>query len=286
MRQSRMVPRNANRAPLARGQLLALILIFVVTAFALLLLDRRNLLEPIKAASERPLLALSERFTSVGEGLRSFTDRFGNVAELRDENKRLQGENDQLRAAAARVQELERENTQLTAQANFAVKFPELKSVPARVIGRNPNETQKVLTIDRGSDDGIVMGMPVVSPDFLIGVVTETYPKRSQVRLIIDQNMQIGVLVQDPQRGAGIMYGNWQQGGRLVVKHIDRDAGVMPDAKIITSNLTNHVPQGLVVGFVSKVTRDEQSDSLQLDVVPYVNFDGLESVSVLLTPER
>lgn len=286
MRQTRMAPRTPTHAPLSRGQLLALVLIFVITAFALLLLDRRDLLEPLKAASERPLLALSERFTSAGEGLRSFGERFGNVAEIRDENKRLQEENDRLRAAAARVQELERENTQLTAQANFAVKFPELQSVPARVIGRNPNETQKVLTIDRGSDDGIVVGMPVVSPDFLIGMVTEVSPKRAQVRLIIDQNMQIGVLVQDPQRGAGIMYGNWQQGGRLVVKHIDRDASVTPGATIITSNLTNHVPQGLVVGFVSKVTRDEQSDSLQLDVVPYVNFDGLESVSILLTPER
>ena len=286
MRQSRMAPRNPNHAPLARGQLLALILIFVITAFALLFLDRRALLEPLKAATERPILALSERFTTVGEGARSFTERFGNVAELRTENERLREENDRLRAAEARVEELQRENAQLTAQANFAVKFPELKSVPARVIGRNPNETQKVLIIDRGSDDGIVMGMPVVSPDFLVGVVTEVYPKRSQVRLIIDQNMQVGVLVQDPQRGAGIMYGNWQQGGRLVVKHIDRDAGVTPGANIITSNLTNHVPQGLVVGVVSKVTRDEQADSLQLDVVPYVNFDGLESISVLLTPER
>ncbi len=286
MRQSRMVPRNANHAPLSRGQLLALILIFVITAFALLLLDRRNLLEPIKALTERPLLVLSERFTSVGAGLRSFGERFGNVADLRAENERLQAENDRLRASDTRVQELERENAQLTAQANFAIKFPEIKSVPARVIGRNPNETQKVLTIDRGSDDGIVMGLPVVSPDFFVGVVTEVYPKRSQVRLIIDQNTWVGVIVQDPQRGAGIMYGNWQQGGRLVVKHIDRDAGVTSGATIITSNLTYHVPQGLVVGVVSKVTRDEQSDSLQLDVVPYVSFDGLESVSVLLTSER
>lgn len=286
MRQSRMAPRSPNHAPLTRGQLLALILIFVVTAFALLLLDRRNLLEPIKAATERPLLSLSERFTSVGYGLRSFGDRFGNVAALRAQNERLQAENDSLRAAAARVQELERENAQLTDQANFAVKFPQYKSVPARVIGRDPTQTQKVLTIDRGSDDGLVLGMPVVSPNFLVGVVTEIYPKRAQVRLIIDQGVQIGVLVQDPQRGAGILYGNWQQGGRLVVKHIDRDSAVTPGAVIITSNLTNHMPQGLIVGYVSKVTKDEQADSLQLDVVPYVNFDGLESVSVILTPER
>lgn len=285
IRQPRMAPRSSNNAPLTRGQLTALIVLFILTAFALLMLDRRSLLDPLKGAVERPVLALSERFTSVGEGIRHFSQRFGNVADLRAENERLQAENDRLRSAEARVKELERENAQLVKQANFAVTYPDLKSVPARVIGRDPTSVEKVLVIDRGSDDGLVVGMPVVSPDFLVGLITEVYPQRAKVRLIIDQDMQIGVLLQD-NRGAGVMYGNWQQGGRLIVKHIDRDAPVAVGASIVTSNLTNHVPKGLVVGFVTKVTKDTQTDSLQLEVVPYVNFDGLESVSVILTGER
>ena len=285
MRQNRMSTRSSNGAPLTRGQLLALVLVFVVTALALLTLDRRNLLGPLKGVIERPLFAVSEQFTSLGNGLREFTSRFGNVGELRTENERLQAENDRLRASDARVKELELENKQLTEQANFAVKFPQYKSVPARVIGRDPTLAQKVLVIDRGSDDGIKMGMPVVSPSFLVGLVTEVAPRQAKVRLIIDQNMQIGVLLQQ-ERAAGIMYGRWQQGGRLTVQHIGRDVTIAPNAIVVTSNWTLHVPQGLPIGFVTKVTRDEQADSQQLEVAPYVNFDSLETVSIILTDEQ
>ena len=285
MRQNRMSTRSSNNAPLTRGQLLALILVFIVTALALLTLDRRNLLGPLKGVVERPIFALSDRFTSVGNGLRTFTSQFGNVGELRAENERLQEENDRLRASDARVKELELENKQLTEQANFAVKFPEYKSVPARVIGRDPTLAQKVLVIDRGSNDGIKMGMPVVSPSFLVGLVTEVTPSQAKVRLIIDQNMQIGVLLQQ-ERAAGIMYGRWQQGGRLTVQHIGRDANITPNAIVVTSNWTLHVPQGLPIGFVTKVTRDQQADSLTLEVAPYINFDSLETVSIILTDEQ
>ncbi len=285
MRQSRMSTRSSpNGAPLTRGQLLALILVFVVTAFALLMLDQRNLLGPLKYAVERPIFALSDKFIGIGNGIRHFTDQFGDVSDLRAENERLQAENDRLRASDARVKELELENKQLTEQANFAVKFPQYKSVPARVVGRDPTLTQKVLVLDRGADDGIKVGMPVVSPNFLVGLVTEVTPHQSKVRLIIDQNMQIGVLLQE-ERAAGIMYGQWQQGGRLLVQHIGRDVNVNPKAIVVTSNWTLHVPQGLPVGVVTKVIRDEQSDTLKLEVAPYVNFDSLETVSIVLTEE-
>jgi rod shape-determining protein MreC len=209
-------------------------------------------------------------------------DRFGNTRELEEENKRLQAEIEQLQAAQARVHELELENKQLLAQANFAVLYPEYKSVPARVIGRDPALNEKVLILDRGSDDGVRKGQPVVSPDFLVGIVVEVWPNRSKVRLIIDQDMVIGVLLQD-DRGAGIMYGRWQQGGRLTVKHINRDVTVKEQDRIITSGLTAGVPKGIPIGFATSWRKDEPTDSLQVEVVPYVNFDGLESVSIVLT---
>lgn len=277
-----MSTRSPNTASLTRGQIAALVALFIATALVLLLLDRGNRLGPLKGPLERPLLALSERFTSLGEGVRNVGDRFGNTSELQAENDQLKAEIERLRAAEARVHELELENKQLLAQANFAVLYPEYKSVPARVIGRDPTLNEKVLVLDRGSDDGIRKGMPVVSPDFLVGLVTEVTPNRSKVRLIIDQDMYIGVLLQD-ERGAGILYGRWQQGGRLTVRHLNRDVIVQENAKIITSGLTAGVPKGLLVGFATSWRKDEPTDTLQVEVAPYVNFDSLESVSIVLT---
>jgi rod shape-determining protein MreC len=282
MRQGRMSTRSPNTASLTRGQIATLVALFIATALVLLLLDRGNRLGPLKGPLERPLLALSERFTSLGEGVRDFGDRFGNTKDLEAENARLQAEIERLQGAEARVHELELENKQLLAQANFAVLYPEFKSVPARVIGRDPTLNEKVLVLDRGSNDGVRKGMPVVSPDFLVGMVVEVSPNRSKVRLIIDEGMQIGVLLQD-ERGAGIMYGRWQQGGRLTIEHINRDMEVEPRDTIITSTLTSGMPKGLPIGFVTSWRKDELTDTLIVEAVPYVNFDGLESVSIVLT---
>jgi rod shape-determining protein MreC len=277
-----MSTRSPNTASLTRGQIAALVALFIATALVLLLLDRGNRLGPLKGPLERPILALSERFTSIGESVRNFGDRFGNTTELEEENARLRAEIERLQGADARVHELELENAQLLAQANFAVLYPEYKSVPARVIGRDPTLNEKVLVLDRGSNDGIRKGMPVVSPDFLVGMVVEVYPNRSKVRLIIDEGMQIGVLLQD-ERGAGIMYGRWQQGGRLTIEHVNRDVEVQLEDKIVTSTLTSGMPKGLPVGFVAGWRKDELSDTLFIEAAPYVNFDGLESVSIVLT---
>jgi rod shape-determining protein MreC len=277
-----MSTRSPNTASLTRGQIAALVALFIATALVLLLLDRGNRLGPLKGPLERPILALSERFTSIGESVRNFGDRFGNTTELEEENARLRAEVERLQGADARVHELELENAQLLAQANFAVLYPEYKSVPARVIGRDPTLNEKVLVLDRGSNDGIRKGMPVVSPDFLVGMVVEVYPNRSKVRLIIDEGMQIGVLLQD-ERGAGIMYGRWQQGGRLTIEHVNRDVEVQLEDKIVTSTLTSGMPKGLPVGFVAGWRKDELSDTLFIEAAPYVNFDGLESVSIVLT---
>ena len=104
MRQNRMSQRSSGNAPLTRGQLLALVLVFIVTALALLTLDRRNLLAPAESGCRAPDSSRSVNASPrLVTALRNFGARFGNVGELRAENERLQAENDRLRAADARV---------------------------------------------------------------------------------------------------------------------------------------------------------------------------------------
>lgn len=276
--------RGTTPSTLSWRQLLALVLLFVVTSFSFVLLDRGRLLDPLKGLVDGPLHAVADRFVTAGEGVRGIGERFGNVGELRAENKRLEVENQRLRAAEARVDELERENQQLIDQANFASKFPRNQLLPARVISRDPRSREKFFVINRGADHGIQVGMPAVSPNFLVGVVTEVSPKSAKVRLIIDEGMQLGVQLQT-ERTHGVLYGRWQQGGRLTVKHIDRDVGVPQGAVIITSGLTGRVPEGLLVGYAINAKKDEQNDAQQFDVVPYVDFDALEAVTIILTGE-
>lgn len=273
----------------ARRQTAALVFLFIITASVFILLDRGRLLAPLTRAAERPVGAATDAFSGAGERARAFGNRFGNVSAMREENTRLRAENERLRAMEARMKELERENKQLTEQANFAVKFPQYKTIPARVIGRDPASREKFLLVNRGADEGVQFGMPVVSSDLLVGVVTEVYPRRAKIRLIIDEKVTLGVQLQQEPRTPGILYGNWQQGmkgGALVVKHVDRNAVVAPNAAIITSGLTGCVPEGYLVGAAANVRRNDQSDSQEFDVVPLVKFDELESVTIVMVDCR
>ena len=278
--------RGRSPAGLSRGQTVALILLFILTSSSFIMLDRVNLLDPFKRAGEGPAVAVTGGFAGLGERVRHVGDRFGNVAELRAENDQLRAENERLRAAEARVKELERENQQLTAQANFAVQFPQLRLIPARVISRDPRSRSKYFVINRGAEDGVQVGMAAVSPDFLVGLVTAVEAKTARVTLIVDESMQVGVQLQDDPRTQGILYGQWQKGGRLTMEYVERNITVPPNARIITSGLTQRVPKGLLVGVAANVKKDEQQDYQEIEVLPLTDFDGLESVTIILNPEQ
>ena len=284
--------RTAEPAVVSRRQLVALVLLFVVTGLIFIRLDQGQLLDSLKGPVERPVRVAGGAFTEAGVRVRAVGDRFGNVEELSAENRWLLEENQRLRADQARVRELERDNAQLVEQAKIASLFPQYQQQPARVVGRDdPRTREKMLVIDRGAEDGIEVGMPVLSPSFLIGLVTEVYPRSAKVRLIIDDKSTIGVQLQE-ERAYGIVYGMWQRGGRLTMKHIERSVPLAPDPanppRVVTAlGMTARVPPGLLVGYVTSVKKNDQADQQQAEVVPYVsNFDGLELVTVLLTGDR
>lgn len=265
-------------------QLLALVLLFVALSVGFLVLDRQQVLDPLKGLAEPPVRAAAGAMTDAGAGLSRFADRFGDAEALREENRRLRAENAALKADAARAEELERENEQLAAQANLAAKFPQYQNLPARVIGRDPANRQKYLIVNRGAEDGIAVGMPAVSPDFLVGLVTAVEPKRARIMLLIDEEAPpIGVQLQQ-ERSLGILRGQWQRGGRLTMEYVDRTITVPPNALVITSGLmTVGVPEGLIVGFTVGANKDVQNDSQTIEVWPYINFDALETVTIVLT---
>lgn len=281
-----MRPRGHTATNPTRRGALALVLLVVVTSLSFIMLDRRQVLEPFKAIAAGPGVRIASAFSGLGSGVRRFTDRFTSPADLLAENARLREENNRLLADSARMKELQRENEQLTAQANFAKRFPDLQLLPARVISRDPKSREKFFIINRGSDDGVQVGMAAVSPDFLVGIVTVVEPTSARVMLIIDDSVQVGVQLQDDPRTPGILYGNWQRGGRLTMKYVDRNVDVPPNSKIITSGLTQRVPKGLLVGVTSTSTKNEQSDSQDIEVIPLANFDALESVTIILSPQR
>ncbi len=132
--------------------------VYVLTCIALLFLDHHHLLDPIKRVADNPLRATSARFTDGGLALEDVVHRIDGSRDVRADNARLRAENDRLVALEVRAKELAYANDQLHSLPTVAQQYPQYRLVPAAVITRNPLDTEKSFTINRGTSDGLAYG--------------------------------------------------------------------------------------------------------------------------------
>jgi rod shape-determining protein MreC len=261
-------------------QTAVLALMFVAVSISLIMLDGRNKLDGLKGLGSEVVSPISAALTNLGErvggGDGASDSQLGKqLADVTAERDRLAAENAFLREQLQDMQALQE-------QLKIQQERPDLTFLQADVIARDPQSEEKFLIVNRGSDDGVKVGQAVVSPNFLVGQVVEVEPGRAKVLLAIDSGFQIGAKLQTSQ-AEGIVYGRWQAGGRLEIRHLPVDIQVDPQQElVVTSNKTARVPEGLIVGKVMQVERDELQNEAEAEVLPVVDFDDLSSVAIII----
>ena len=262
-------------------QTFALVALFVVTSLAFIQLDNRRALDPIKDAMYTVVSPAVNAFGRVGRGGGS-----GNPA-LGRELAAVKAERDQLAAENARLRADVREVEQLRLQAKLQQDRPTWKMLQARVLGSDPTGQHLFLTIDKGREDGIEVGLAVVAqgPNY-IGQVTEVEERTARVMLVIDASQTVGARLDSGPNG--VIYGLSRRGGWLELRYVSPDTQPAPGELVLTTEnaalRTAGVPGGLIVGRVDKlISSDQQADSQTVHVIPLVNFDTLQVVTVVLT---
>jgi rod shape-determining protein MreC len=201
----------------------------------------------------------------------------------------LQTAQEQIDLLEAQVAVLERENEELREIQgeyqllldlfNRARQTPEYTRQTASVIGRDTSPSIRSIIIDKGSDDGVRVGMPVESARGLVGRVFRTTQHSAQVALITDNASAIPSRLGN-SRATGLLRGGGL-GGSLTMDWIDLKYQVEIGEVALTSGLGGQFPQDIVIGRVSDVARSEAELSQQAIVQPAVDFDALEIVFVI-----
>jgi rod shape-determining protein MreC len=263
-------------------QTIVLIFLFVVISTGLLVLDSRDRLDWLRSPAGQLFSPVVWVFNQVGSGAGSIGS--SNPDGIEAELEAVKQERDQLLAENAELRLLEDEVAQLRNQLEFQEAFPDLEPVPANVLSEDPSGVDRILIIDQGRDAGIRTGMAVVSPEFFVGQVTSVDANRSRVTLILDASAQIGGMLQDSGE-EGVVYGRWQAGGLIEMRHIDADAVVEEGELVVTSGRTARVPPGLIIGQVSEVELDVQADTQTVRLTPMLDFRAVQSVTVILSDD-
>ncbi len=254
---------------------------FVGLTLLLILLDSQHAFDPIKGGASSVLASWQERAKAVGDRLGVARGSVQNTADLQAQIDTLTKQRDQLLVDNSRLADLDREVRQLRQQLDFQQAQPTYDIVAADVVKNDRESSKKECTINKGKDDGLAKGMAVTSPEgLMVGIITDVTAHTALVTFIIDDSIHVSAVVQDSGE-QGIVVGAWQESKRLLLREVDKNAKIEQGQRIVTGTLTNGVEPNLLVGYVYSVQKEDISDTQVIELVPYVNFDKLRTVSIV-----
>ncbi len=200
------------------------------------------------------------------------------IVSLRSRNAELEGQVSQLQAQVIELQQRVNETEILAALVDFSRTNPESTYKAAAVIGRDPSPFLHYVVINRGSNDDIRRGMPVVTNQGLVGRIDAVIADAARVQLLTDPASALNVRIQNAETDA-VLLGSVT--GDVTLDMISQDVTVQPGDLILTSGLGGGFPPDLIIGQVI-ATRSLEFDLFQRAAVqPAVDFTRLEIVLVI-----
>jgi len=199
------------------------------------------------------------------------------LVNTRQRNLILTQENQKLRAQLQQVKEISLQNVRLRKLLAF-VDDLDLPALPAQVIGEDASNWARTIIIDKGTDAGLVNGLPVVAAQGVVGRIIKIAPNSSRVLLITDASSAVAALIQRT-RTRGVARG---RGDDLSIEYALRNADINVGDLLVTSGMGGIFPKGLPLGRIKLVKTDQFGLFQQVQATPTVDFSHLEEVMVIV----
>src|SRR5215216_4991757 len=228
-----------------------------------------------------PLQSASSKASGATSG---FFQQIWNFRSTAQENEQLKERLTQLETELNGARQATAENERLKGLLGLNEQT-KIKSIPARVIARDPSVWFNTITISRGSSSGIEMNMPVVTAGGIVGRIITVSPWASQVMLITDEKAGAGAVVgQLGQSGAlGSVRGRADLGAALIeMRYVSGLEKVEVGDTVMTTGQDGIYPPGLNVGRVVDVKSGSATQAHHILIQPGAQLDHLEEVAVLL----
>ncbi|HCC68637.1 MAG TPA: rod shape-determining protein MreC [Nitrospiraceae bacterium] len=250
---------------------------FILFVFALLTYQSLKARDKIFDFIVYPLTSVQRGVSSVSNSVKGIFNKYLMIVGKEEENKRL----------LARLRDIEKERndyTEILAENKrlrmlFGLKEKRRDYVTtAEVFARDPTNWFHVLWINKGANDGISNNMAAVTPIGLVGRIHSVFEGVSKMFLITDVNSSVAVRVQSSRvegilegRGADVCY----------LKYVSHEEDVKIGDRVITSGVDGLYPEGLQVGYVSKILKKGVGLFQHIEVTPLQNLRKIEEVAIL-----
>lgn len=200
------------------------------------------------------------------------------VVALRQRNAELETEVSRLQAQVVQLQNSVSDADALAALVNFSRSRPENAYSAASVIGRDPSPFLRYIIVDKGSNDGLRRGMPVVTDQGLVGRVDAVINSAARIQLITDTSSAVNIRLEKAKKEA-ILTGTVS--GDLILDLVPQDVSLAAGDLVLTSGLGGGFPADLIVGQVLNVRKRDADLFQQAVIQPVVDFTKLKIVLII-----
>ncbi|MFV0250113.1 MAG: rod shape-determining protein MreC [Bacilli bacterium] len=263
--------------------IIILIIFLIVEVF--LINDKRNLTLPEKVLKDTTIYIEKIIIYPISFIVTKIND-LKELNNIKNKYNKLKQQIEQNEFYKAKYEETKKNNQELKSLLELNQTLDELNYINATTVNRNIGFWYNNVTIDKGQKDGIKIGSAVITNKGLIGEVISTTYYNSDVKLItsVSINNKISVKIQVNENFIyGLLTTYNKEDNSFVLEGIYDNTLIPTDSLVTTTGLGNNYPAGLLIGKVKSITKDNFDLAMTLKIIPTVDFNNINFVTVLET---
>lgn len=240
--------------------------------------------EPIRTICNYVFVPMQKGLDYVGESISINCDDTKTKEQLIAENAQLQEQIDELSTQLTNTRLQQSELDTLRELYDLDQTYADYKTTGAHVIGKGTSNWFNTFTIDKGSKDGIKVDMNVIAGSGLVGIVTDVGKNYAVVRAIIDDTSNVSGMILSNNDNC-IVSGNLKsmtESNMITFSNLeDSEDKVSTGDSVVTSNISDKYLPGLLIGYVTDITEDNNNLTKSGEITPVVDFKHLQDVLVI-----
>lgn len=240
---------------------------------------------PLSAAAGAVITPMQRGVNKIGSALTDLRGHMQTKKSLEKENQDLRAQLTEAQENLNQVQLNQEELDNLKKLYNMDQSYADYEKVAANVIGKDAGNWFSVFLIDRGSNDGISVGMNVLADGGLAGIVIQVGPNYAKVRSIIDDNSNVSAKNLSTS-DLCIVSGSLKSMNESSLIDFDDLRDKEDQAKvgdqIVTSNISDMFLEGIPIGYITDIKTDSNNLTKSGHIATIVDFEHLNDVFVIL----
>lgn len=271
-----------------KNKLAVTIVVLSVAFLGIIIFSLKSNSSVISSGVGSVISPLQKIIYNANDKLKESFDFFINFSKIKQENEELAAKNAELENKLVEYNRMKDENTTLREMFDYSQANQNYNYLGCNIVGYSGGNISNGYVIDKGTNDGVKKDMIVITPQGLVGKVTKSESSYSIVQTILNENIAVASMVESTRETTGILQGATDNKNKnlTVLSNIPIDSEIKEGDVILTSGLGGMYPKEIRIGEVVSVEVDTVGIMKKAVVKPYVDFNKLEGLFVVVPKEE